>query len=333
MKALVAGALANKPWNGGAAWTRLSWALGLKRLGLEVRFVEQARTGHDFFAQVTHDFGLDATLLDNDDVPEELDDWARDAALLVNISGHLAVEPLRSLPRRRVYVDLDPGYTQLWGYGARVAGHDAYYSVGENVVGWRPIRQPVLLDEWPVVNGVRDRFTTVASWRGAYGRIGHYSQKAHEFRKVIALPRRTRGDFELALEIHPGDARDLHALRDNGWSVVAAARDPAEFRAYVQNSAAEFSPAQGIYVEKRSGWFSDRSARYLASGKPALVQDTGTSLPTGAGLLTWRTLDDAAEGAERILADYEGHARAARALAEEHFDSDRVLGRLLEEVL
>jgi hypothetical protein len=333
VKALVAGALANKPWNGGAAWTRVSWALGLQRLGLEVRFVEQAEGGDDFFAQVTRDFGLDGTLLRGDVVPAELEQWVHEADLLVNISGHLAVEPLRSLPTRRVYVDLDPGYTQHWGGGARVGGHDFYYSVGENVPGWRPIRQPVLLDEWPVANGSRDRFTTVASWRGAYGRIGEYGQKAHEFRKVIELPRRAPGEFEVALDIHPADGRDLAVLRDHGWHVVEPARDPGGFRAYVQQSAAEFSPAQGIYVESRSGWFSDRTARYLASGKPALVQDTGASLPAGEGLLAWRTLDEAAAGAARILADYGRHARAARALAEEHFDSNRVLGRLLEDVL
>jgi hypothetical protein len=332
VKAIVAGALANKPWNGGAAWTRLSWALGLRRLGVEVRFVEQASGGEDFFAYVTRQFGLDATLLGGDAVPEELEEWARGAELLVNISGHLVVEPLRSLPKRRVYVDLDPGYTQLWRDGARLDGHDAYYSVGDNVAGWRPIRQPVLLDEWPVVNGVGERFTTVASWRGAYGPIGEHGQKAHEFRKVIELPLRARGKFELALEIQPADRRDLDALLGHGWHVVEPPRDPGEFRLYVQRSAAEFSPAQGIYADTRSG-FSDRTVRYLASGKPALVQDTGTSLPTGEGLLTWRTLDDAVAGVARILSDYERHARAARALAEEHFDSDRVLGRLLEEVL
>jgi hypothetical protein len=110
---------------------------------------------------------------------------------------------------------------------------------------------------------------------------------------------------------------------------------PLEFRRYVQRSGAEFSVAQGIYVDTASGWFSDRTVRYLASGKPALVQETGfdRNYPVGEGLLSFRTLDEAAEGAERIRSDYERHSRAARALAEERFDSDGVLTRFLEEAL
>jgi len=113
------------------------------------------------------------------------------------------------------------------------------------------------------------------------------------------------------------------------------ARDPVTFRGYVQGSGAEFSVAQGIYVETGSGWFSDRTVRYLASGKPALVQDTGftRTIPAGEGLLAFRTIEDAAEGAREITADYERHSRAARSLAEEEFDSNRVLGRLLEDAL
>src|SRR5262245_18585352 len=106
------------------------------------------------------------------------------------------------------------------------------------------------------------------------------------------------------------------------------------FRQYVQTSHAEFSVAQGIYVDTESGWFSDRTVRYLASGKPVLVQDTGFSrnLPVGEGLLVFRTLDEAAAGAEGIVRDYERHCQAARALAERYFDSDIVLGRLIEEI-
>jgi hypothetical protein len=102
----------------------------------------------------------------------------------------------------------------------------------------------------------------------------------------------------------------------------------------VQGSAAEFSAAQGIYVETQCGWFSDRTVRYLASGKPALVQDTGFSrnLPTGEGLIAFRTLDEAVAGVRSIVSDYQCHSLAARAIAEEYFDSDKVLGSLLDEV-
>src|SRR5262249_12092203 len=123
----------------------------------------------------------------------------------------------------------------------------------------------------------------------------------------------------------------------HGWHITdprKVAGDPAGFLRYVQESGAEFSVAQGIYVETNCGWFSDRSVRYLASGKPVLVQDTGFGrhLPVGEGLVAFGTLDEAVEGAERIARDYDRHSRAARAIAEEHFDSDRVLGRLLQEV-
>jgi hypothetical protein len=161
--------------------------------------------------------------------------------------------------------------------------------------------------------------------------------KVHEFRKFIDLPRRVPLTFEMALNIHPAEGRDLNLLREHGWRIidpVVVAADPDGFRNYVQHSAAEFSVAQGVYVHTHSGWFSDRTVRYLASGKPALVQDTGfgRNLPTGEGLIAFRTPDEAADGARRIVRDYADHCRAARALAETYFDADTVLGRLVEEV-
>jgi hypothetical protein len=130
---------------------------------------------------------------------------------------------------------------------------------------------------------------------------------------------------------------DLALLRDNGWRLTdpkRVAATPEAFRNYVRESSAEFSVAQGMYVDTWSGWFSDRTTRYLASGRPALVQDTGFGdhLPCGEGLVTFRTVEEAADGARRIASDYLGHCGAARAVAERHFDSDTVVGRLLDEV-
>jgi hypothetical protein len=138
------------------------------------------------------------------------------------------------------------------------------------------------------------------------------------------------------LAIDPADERDRKALVEQGWGLVEpreVAGDPAAFRRYVQRSSAEFSVAQGVYVETHSGWFSDRTVRFLASGKPALVQETGFSqnYPSGEGLVSFRTLDEAVEGAGRIMTENETHCRAARAIAETYFDSDKVLGRMLEE--
>jgi hypothetical protein len=381
---IVGGALANKPLNGGEAWVRLTWVLGLRRLGFEVCFAELIAAEHCvdergrltdfdtsvnryFFERVTREFGLEgsACLVCSDGRRtagisyEELLARADGAGLLVNISGHFTDDEVLRRPKERIYVDLDPGFTQFWHAdatsGLRLGGHEHYVTVGANIgasgcpiptggLVWRPILPPVLLDEWPA--GVRRdsvrRFTTVATWRSPYGPVEHdgrvYGLKHHEFRKFIELPGRTaEWEFEVVLDIDPTDAEDLARLQANGWRLrepSATVPDPAAFRRYLQGSGAEFSVAQGIYVETNSGWFSDRTASYLASGRPALVQDTGfrRNLPADDGLLAFRTLDDAVAGVKRIASDYEGHCRAARAIAEEHFDSDRVLGGLLGDL-
>lgn len=385
---IVSGVIANKYLNGGAVWTRLNWILGFQRLGFDVLFVEQIApqacvddagnvtpfersVNFRYFRKITEQFGLAASAAliygGGEQVwgrsYAELIDAAGSADLLVNITGHLSLEAIKSRIRCRAYLDLDPGFTQIWraegGDAGRLAGHDYYFTVGENIgtaacplptggIHWLPVRQPVVLDQWPMTLSPQlDRFTTIASWRGPYAPVTFngrtYGVKVHEFRKFLPLPAQARAAldggpaFEIALDIHPGDAKDLAALGENGWAIVdpkSVAGDPDSFRQYVQHSGAEFSAAQGIYVDTNSGWFSDRTARYLASGKPALVQETGFSqnLPAGEGLVPFRTLDEAVEGAKRIAKNYSAHCRAARGLAEVFFDSDKVLGRFLEQV-
>jgi hypothetical protein len=382
--AIVAGAVANKLGNAGEAWVRMTWAVGLARLGLEVYFLEQidpglctdglgercapSDSGHRaHFDAVMREFGLGerSALVTRDGQPVsglgpgELADLAGDADLLVNMSGHLTLEPFMTRVPRRAYIDLDPGFTQFWhdeGLGGRLGDHTAFFTVGANVglagcaipdggLAWQPFRPPVLMEEWPSSEGAgyagrEPRFTTVASWRGAFGSLHRDGRrlglKAHRFREYLDVPRRAEGRFEIALQIDPGDSVDLHALRTHGWSLVDprdVVPDPATYRSYIQASDAEFSAAQEIYVETLSGWFSDRTAHYLASGRPALVEDTGFSdLPTDAGLLTFRTLEDAVAGAARIRRDYDEHSSAARALAEHYLDSSRVLGEFLDRV-
>jgi hypothetical protein len=379
---VVSSVIANKPLNGGNAWAVLSWVLGLKKLGFRVCFVEQIgrescvdATGAvaaieqsvnlAYFERIMEQFGVagSAALIYEDGEQvygltyAELLELAEAADLLVNITGHLTLEPLMRRLRRKAYVDFDPGFTQFWhasgDTGPRLANHDYYFTVGENIgtrsctiptggIRWHPTRQPVVLDHWPVFReGDRSRFTTVATWRGPYGPVQYggrtFGLKVHEFRKFIELPARVPQTFEIALDIHPTEEKDLNLLKRYGWRLVdprVAAPDPDAFHRYVQGSGVEFSVAQGVYVETRSGWFSDRTVRYLASGKPALVQDTGFGLnyPVGDGLVTFRTLEQAIAGAKRISRDYEKHSHAARALAEEYFDSDRVLGRFVAEV-
>ena len=378
---LVSGAMANKHLNGGEAWVRLNWLLGLRRLGCQVFFVEQIQSNtcvNDagtptrfeesanlrYFKDVMRRFGLEesASLVCDDGremhglAYEQVLDVAGTADVLVNISGHLTLEPILRLVRRKAYIDLDPGFTQFWhaqGHGAHLDGHDFYFTVGENIgtpdctiptcdVRWWPKRRFVVLDQWPICrDGDCNRFTTVAAWRGAFGPVeyeGHrFGLKVHEFRKFITLPRRAPQTLEIALSIHPADHADRRALQEHGWRIVdphEAAGDPLAFRRYVQQSGGECSVAQGIYVETGSGWLSDRTVRYLASGKPALVQDTGFSrnYPVGEGLVGFRTIEEAVSGAERIARDYEQHSRAARSLAETYFASDKVLPGIFEKM-
>jgi hypothetical protein len=184
-------------------------------------------------------------------------------------------------------------------------------------------------------------FTTIATWRGPFGPVTAegrtFGSKVHEFRKYADIPKRTDATFEIALDIHPADQRDQDLLRENSWRLVdpkEAVPDPSSFRRYVQASGAEFSVAQQIYAATGSGWFSDRTVRYLASGKPALVQETGftRNVPAGEGLLAFSNKDEAIAGVRNIMSDYSRHAMAARRIAEEYFDSDRVLGELLAQV-
>jgi hypothetical protein len=153
----------------------------------------------------------------------------------------------------------------------------------------------------------------------------------------MSLPRRTQEQLMLALSIHPAEVNDLAALADNGWRLVNPAdvtAMPADYQRFIQGSKAEFGIAKSGYVASRCGWFSDRSICYLASGRPVVAQDTGFAgiLPSGEGLMMFSTPDQAVAGIDVVSSNYGRHARAARELAEEYFDSSRVLSRLLDAV-
>lgn len=283
---------------------------------------------------------------------------AGSAAALVTLAAHYrrAPYPIVDTIRPRVLLEQDPGFTHLWAAASSPADiygiHDAYFTVGANVgsarcrlptlgLPWRPLWNPVVLDWWrPEAPIARDAFTSLCDWRShGYdylqfeGRL--LGPKAEEFRGFLDLPGRTGEAFEMVVTIDPADP-DLPRLRERGWRIhpPELAWSARQYHAFVQGSAAEFSCAKGAYVGTRSGWFSDRSACYLAAGRPVVLQATGFEdvLPTGAGLFAVRDVEEAADAVRRIRAEYGRHARAARALAEEHFDSDRLLGRMLAEV-
>lgn len=374
---IVSGAVANKHRHGGSVWVRMSWVEGLRSLGFDVVFVEELSDGAavdtagrptapgrsanaDVFDSAMATFGLtDSSALLGEDgnslrglAAGELAERFRSADLLVNISGHLRRRELLELPRCRAFIDLDPGYTQLWhaeGRDVGLGGHDLHFTVGANIgtvrcalptggLAWQAIRQPVVLDRWPVVDRAFTRYTTVGSWRGAYGPLSwrgrSYGAKAHEFRRLEDVPLRSGLPFEIALDLDPTDAADARRLCAGGWRLVepglAASTDG--FAGYVRGSGAEFSAAQGIYVHARTGWCSDRTVRYLASGRPALVQDTGQgdTLAVGDGLLTFATADEAVARAREIVADYPSHCAAARKLAVQSFSPRSALAPLLQ---
>jgi hypothetical protein len=356
---------------GGMQWLNLHYAAGLRALGFEVFWLDvlgapkkgarrSLDTMVDGFRAQCEQFGLGdhwAVLYDNHKVfgmtECSLRSLCSDAALLINLCGALKDNELLRRIQRRAYFDLDPGFTQIWAHewDMDLSKHNLFFTVGLNVgqpdfviplrgIEWQTFTPPVALEYWPAQTDTNAaNFTTIGQWRGQYAvwKEEMYGPKSDEFLKFVELPRKTPQPIELALLIHETETEDLAALRKNDWQLVnphevAGGRDG--FRSYIQRSRAEFSVAKHGYVKTRSGWLSDRTACYLASGRPVLVQDTGIGkhLPTGKGLLTFTTLEEAVQGIESINADYTTHSVAARKLAEEKLAAPKVLQSILDRV-
>jgi hypothetical protein len=274
--------------------------------------------------------------------------------LLIDISGHVTTDFVLDAVRRRAYLDQDPVYTQLWraeyGKGLSFDRYDVFFTVGLNIgtpfshipdcgIDWKPTLPPVVLDLWNVndvpIGG--EPFTTVASW-GGYADLCYrgewYRSKYDEFRRFSALPRRSAQAFEVLLKDFRDDDEGVGMLRDGGWHVRRSevTSDLLAYRDYIAASRAEIGISKGAYVKGRSGWFSDRTAAYLASARPALAQSTGFEriLPAGKGLIPFDTLDAAVAAVQRVNADYPGQCKAARALAEQFFDYRKVLPSMIE---
>jgi hypothetical protein len=227
--------------------------------------------------------------------------------------------------------------------------HDLYFTVGANIgtarsllptlgIDWHPIWNPVVTEWWkPGAPRRSDRFTTIAGlWLNGYQPFGGvmWGPKAEELRRFLRLPVLASEPIEIALESGSGNEL-LGELAQNGWRVESAeavASTPESYREYVAASAGEFSCAKGLYVGSKSGWFSDRSACFLAAGRPVVIQDTEIQevLPTGAGLFPVATVEEAADAIRRIRMDYERQSTIARQIALDHFDSRRILSVLLE---
>lgn len=278
---------------------------------------------------------------------EELAAHCEASDLYLNLSNINWIPELE-LCRRRVLIDTDPVFTQIGGHGmgGPWTNYHALFTYGEHAhrgtcsmptgkTHWLPTRQPVVLDLWPVTEGKPDAaLTTVMNW-SAYGEREFagkvYGQKDREFAPYFSLPQETGEAMELALNA-PSDIRAQ--LATGGWRLAdpkAITQTPFTYQTYLQQSRGEFSVAKHAYVTTHSGWFSDRSAGYLASGRPVVVQDTGLRelFPASQGLLTFQTHSEAVAQLQRLREDYPAHCRAARGLAEEYFDARKVLADLL----
>jgi hypothetical protein len=375
LRILVSGMIAAVPHHGGATWAVLQYVLGFRALGHDTVFVEQVDAAAlrpegsaleesdnaRYMRSVANrfDFGDRWALLEQGSGRtaglsyDSLRDIAREADIVINISGILTDEALMGAARTKVYLDLDPAFNQLWhaqGIDMHFGGHDRFVTVGQAIgtdactvptsgIDWIPTVPPVVLSHWPVAED-GDAFTTIGNWRG-YGSVEHegvqYGQKAHSMRNFMSLAARTDARFLLALDIHPDETPDVEALDRNGWQIVppaTVAADPDAYREFIAGSLAELGIAKSGYVLSRCGWFSDRSACYLASGKPVVAQDTGFGryLPTGAGLLSFAGEAEAVAAVDEVCADVPRHAAAAREIAQEHLDSRLVLTRLIERI-
>ena len=284
------------------------------------------------------------------------------ADAIVNLSGHTVLKQTHLQVPVRIYLETDPVTPQLEIAIGRqstiqfLASHTHHFTFGERLglpgcevpvteFAYRPTRQPVVLEWWPPPLSFPNppdgsvRFTTVANWEQTYKDLvfdgeAYTWSKSAEFLKLLDVPRSAGATIELALAL---DDRDTIAmLESHGFTVTTASplsRDRDAYRAFITHSGAEFSAAKDQNVRLCSGWFSDRTATYLATGRPAVVQDTGfdIALPTGEGLLAFRDADEAVECLQQVASDYERHSRAAYELAAEHFRAETVLARLLSE--
>ena len=380
---VVAGYLVRNPL-GGYAWQAAHYLLGLRALGHDVWFYED--TGHyalaynpltnEFASVYGHGIRSAAAFLDRLGLGErwvfaDIEGGAEhgpgagraasllgEADLVINVAGVNRIPPERRGGRPAVYIDIDPGITQVRAeqgdalLRAILDEHDHLFTFGENVgtprsalptdgYHWHPTRPPVAIELWATARPPGAAYTTVGTWnageRDLVFRGETYTwRKRLEWLRFLDLPARTGRSFEVAMNVAsvPGDPELLAA---HGWRIAdprAISGDPWRYRDYLWSSRGEFTVAKELNVRLRSGWFSDRAACYLAAGRPVVEQDTGFGdvLPLGPGLRAFRTVDEAAAAIQDIEAD-PAHASAhAAEVARTHFAAERVLGALLAVV-
>lgn len=359
----------------GNTWAFLQWVLGFRAAGWDVWMVEdiasvkcidaggqkcapETSVNLSYWNNIVDEFGLRgrATLLFDGQSAElpELLRFARDAELFFNISGHFKQRDVLAAVRERIYVDLDPAFTQIWAEvyksDMNFEGHDKFFTIGRHLgkkecraplTGrhWRPLGVPIVLDYFtlPNLHQPGDVWTTFTHWYG-YPQVEYdgewYGNKSEEFTKLVALPRHTAEKLEIATDLHPEDETSS-LFPQNGWRLVDARplNTPWQrYRDYIAASRGEFCVAKNGYVRSRCGWFSDRSAMYLALGRPVILQETGWSdfYPHGEGLLSFHDQESARAALETVAKDPVRHARAAREIAEKYCSAPIVINQFLE---
>lgn len=283
-----------------------------------------------------------------------------EADVLANVSGACWLREPTAAIRKKLFLDGDPMFTHISmvtdeKVAARIRAHDVHFSFGLNIgqpdclvptggLRWIPTVQPVALDHWQGTeikpsSLAGDAWTTVMNWSSYAAKEyngGSYGQKDVEFMRFLDLPKLTGEKFLLAVGQGPGRKRPTETLLAHGWQIVEpdeALPDHVAYRDFLAGAKAEWSIAKNGYVKSRSGWFSCRSACYLALGKPVVVQDTAwsTHLPSGDGVLAFSNVEEAADAIRAVSSDYDRHAQAARAYAAENFEARKVLAKVLQQ--
>jgi hypothetical protein len=278
----------------------------------------------------------------------------READAFLNVTGAQEIRDEHLQCRRRIYVESDPFASQVKvaaGETATIAAldaHDSHFSFGENLgqpdcavpvqrYHWQPTRQPVVVDLWRDAGaGGGASYNTITTWHNKgkdveFNGSRYYWTKDREFERFLDLPRRRSVPFELAVGV---DDQVRARLTGNGWRLrgsIDLSASVTGYRDYIQQSRGEFTVARDQYVRPRTGWFSDRSACYLAAGRPVITEDTGFGkfIPTGRGLFAFTTMDDVLAAIDAIESDYDAHRRAAAEIADEYFGAERVVGSLM----
>jgi hypothetical protein len=377
---VIGGSVAQRPGRPGHAWVFLQYLLGFRQLGWDVLFLDRltpqmtgasddpmvasdSRRAHvDWFLSIMRRAGPETSyslaISDANPIGLSCADVLRVASradLLLDFNGFLGDEELAERVPLRVFVDIDPGFNQMWhelGLAKVLDGYDAYVTVAQRIgkpdcliptcgQTWITTLPPVVLDAWPVAPPrPHGAVTSIATWRGPFAPVEYsgrrYGLRVHEFRGFTRLPEATGERFELALDVDPADRSDIEQLARDGWRLVdpMSISDLDAYERFIATSKAEFSVAKEMYVKTQSGWISDRTACYLATGRPVILQDTGQRATFGGaeGAAFFATPDEARDVIRRAAEQLSGCSTGARDLAERLFAAPRVLTGLLEDL-